>query len=309
MQLLNNFEGVISYLAGRPRRKVAVVCPHDDHTREAIEDALNRGIADFVFVGAADSELHRLSDLFPGHVQTVELSDSVESLDRDEAARHAVAMIRRGEADVLMKGLINTDNLLRAILNKVDGILAPGNVLTHITASQIQGMDRLLFFSDAAVIPAPTAEQFSSIVGYMADVCKAFGNVCPRIALIHCTEKTSEKFPVTLAYAEIKERASRGLYGNAVVDGPMDVKSALDIHSGELKGVAAKIEGRADGLVFPDIQAGNVFYKTISYFADSLNAGMLMGAQAPVVLPSRADSSRSKLCSLAMACLYASTDK
>ena len=302
MQLLTNFESVISHLSapGGKRSRVAVACPHDSHTLEAVEDALRFGLADVILVGrSADKELQRLVDEYRGRVEYV-----VED-DPDEAARRAVGLVREGCADVLMKGLLNTDNLLRAVLNKQNGILEPGRVLSHVTGAQIASLGRLLFFSDPAVIPNPDLEQHSAIVGYLADVCRAFGIEQPRIALIHCTEKTSEKFPVTLSYAEIKKRAAENVYGDAIVDGPMDVKTALDIHSGQVKGIDSPIGGRADALVFPDIQAGNVFYKSISFFADSLNAGMLMGAQAPVVLPSRSDSSRSKLCSLAMACLYA----
>lgn len=302
MQFLSNFDSVMAFLAshnGR-RRRVAVVCPHDSHTLEAIEGALARDIADFIFVGLREKAASLLdADKYTGRITHIECPDP------DEAARTAVGLVRDGRADVLMKGLLNTDNLLRAVLSKTDGILAPGQVLSHVTGAEISGMGRLLFFSDPAVIPSPTLEQHSAITGYLARVCHAFGIECPRIALINCNEKTSPKFPVTLAYTEIKERAARGDYGSVIVDGPMDVKTALDAHSGEVKGIDSPIAGRADALVFPDIQAGNVFYKTISFFAHSLNAGMLMGAMAPVVLPSRSDSSASKLCSLAMACLYA----
>lgn len=303
MQVLSNFDSVMSYLAvpGQCRSKVAVACPYDSHTIEAVEAALEKCLADFILVGRRhNDEAARLAEAYPGRVERIDAEDS------DEAARQAVALVKAGQADVLMKGLLNTDNLLRAVLNKENGILEPGHVLTHITGAEIPGMKRLIFFSDAAVIPSPTLEQHSEIVKYMADVCRAFGIEKPRIALIHCNEKTNPKFPVTTTYTEIKERAAHGDYGNVIVDGPMDVKTALDSHSGAVKGIVSPIDGRADGLVFPDIQAGNVFYKTISFFAHSLNAGMLMGAKAPVVLPSRSDSSQSKLCSLAMACLYAS---
>ena len=303
MQLLTDFESVMAFLAsnGNGRSKVAVACPHDSHTIEAVENALAKGFADFILVGRADNpEATRLEKDFPGRVERIAHDDS------DKAAAAAVSLVRQGRADVLMKGLLNTDNLLRAVLNKESGILAPGAVLSHVTASEIPGMGRLLFFSDPAVIPCPTPAQHAEIVGYLASVCRAFGIERPRIALIHCNEKTSPKFPVTEGYASIKADAASGRFGNAVVDGPMDVKTALDPHSGEVKGINSPIQGRADALVFPDIQAGNVFYKTISFFAGSLNAGMLMGAKAPVVLPSRSDSSQSKLCSLAMACLYSS---
>lgn len=301
MQKLTKFHSVFDQLKSLPRRRVAVACPHDSHTLQAIFGALEDGLADFVLVGRTDlASVMHLAARFAGRVELV-----VEE-DPDQAARRAVALVREGNADVLMKGMLNTDNLLRAVLNKQEGILAPGAVLTHVTGAEIVGIDRLLFFSDAAVIPYPTAEQHSAIVGYLADVCHAFGIADPKVALIHCTEKTSEKFPVTIGYAAIKERAAAGTYGAVTVDGPIDVKCALNAHAAEIKGIVSPVAGEADALVFPDIEAGNVFYKAISLFAQSTNAGMLMGAQAPVVLPSRGDSSRSKLCSIAMACLYAS---
>lgn len=216
-----------------------------------------------------------------------------------------MALVRAGEADVLMKGLLNTDNLLRAVLDKENGLLPRGRVLSHITASQIPGHDRLLFFSDAAVIPFPTPEQRAAQVGYMAEVVRAFGIECPRIALIHCSEKSSPKFPVTADYAALKEQAAAEAFGCATIDGPMDVKTACDPHSGAVKGIVSPINGQADAMLMPDIESGNVFYKTLTCFAGATNAGMLVGTSAPVVLPSRSDSTRSKLYSLAMACLTA----
>ena len=304
MQSIRDFESLFGYLSdeSRPRVRVAVVCPHDDHTLEAVEGALAEGFADFVLVGKSDviNNLSLLSD----HADRVEL---VEVDDPDEAARVAGGLVREGRADVLMKGLINTDNLLRAVLNKEAGLLPKGNVLTHATAAQIPGRDKLLFFSDAAVIPFPTLDQRVAIVADMARLCRTFGIETPRIALIHCSEKISPKFPVTTDYVELRQRAADGAFGEAIVDGPMDVKTAVDAHSGEVKGIVSPINGQADALIFPDIEAGNVFYKTITCFAGSLNAGMLMGTSAPVVLPSRSDSTRSKLSSLAMACLAASS--
>ncbi len=303
MQYIRDFESLFGYLSdeSRPRVRVAVVCPHDDHTLEAVKGALDKGFADFVLVGKPEV-INNLS-LLADHADRVEL---VEIEDTDEAARTAVKLVREGRADVLMKGLINTDNLLRAVLNKENGLLPKGNVLTHVTAAQIPGRDKLLFFSDAAVIPFPTLDQRVAIVDDVARLCRNFGIETPRIALIHCTEKISPKFPVTEDYVEIKRRAAEGAFGQVIVDGPMDVKTAVDIHSGEVKGIVSPINGQADAVILPDIEAGNVFYKTLTCFAGSLNAGMLMGTSAPVMVSSRSDSTRSKLCSLAMACLSAS---
>ena len=296
MQSVRNFDSVIDTLKNASRRvRVVVVCPYDEHTCQAIEQAINLGLAQFILVG----EPARIGIAPQPSVEIVEVAGD------DAAAALAVEYARTGRADVLMKGLVNTENYLKAILNKEHGILPQGNVLSHVTVAEIPGFDRLLTFGDVAVIPFPTAEQHAAIVGNVVKICRLLGAEQPHVALLHCNEKTTPKFPVTVAYQAIKEAAAAGEYGVAVVDGPMDVKTALDAESGAIKGIQSPVCGKANGLVFPDIEAGNVFYKTISWLGHSLNAGMLMGASVPVVLPSRSDSTRSKLCSLALACLSA----
>ena len=202
-----------------------------------------------------------------------------------------------------MMPFINTDNLLRAVLNKEHGLLPKGNVLSHITVAQIPTYNKLLFFSDAAVIPRPTLQQFEAMLMYDLEVCRRMGIEAPRVALIHCTEKVNEKFPHTLDYVELKARAAAGAYGEMYLDGPMDVKTACDPHSGEVKGINSAVGGHADLLVFPNVESGNTFYKTLSLFGDANMAGMLQGTSAPVVVPSRADSGNSKYYSLALACV------
>ena len=138
---------------------------------------------------------------------------------------------------------------------------------------------------------------------YDLEVCRRMGIEAPRVALIHCTEKVNEKFPHTLDYVTLKERAAAGAYGNMYLDGPMDVKTACDAHSGEVKGISSPVVGHADLLIFPNIESGNTFYKTVSLFGDANMAGMLRGTVSPVVVPSRADSGNSKYYSLALACV------
>lgn len=281
---------------------VAVACPADPHTEEVIERAISERFARFVLFATTarpDTAL-RLKDAHPQDV------DVTIAADDDDAARKAVLEVREGKAEVLMKGSLNTDNLLRAVLNKEHGILVKGNVLAHIAVAEMPKLGRLLFFSDAAVIPYPTTEQFDAIAQYLTTTFRTItGAECPHVALIHCTEKVSEKFPLTLSYEQLKANADEGRYGKAEVDGPMDVKTACDAESGAIKGICSPVVGNADCLIFPDIEAGNTFYKTITLFADATVTGMLVGTTVPVVVTSRADSAESKFYSLAVACMKA----
>ncbi len=280
-------------------KRVAVVCPHDSHTEEVVLRALEESLAAFLIVTDNPNEraVKNIRSRFPMTTE-VYVAD-----DADSAAHRAVTLVRDGKADVLFKGLINTDNFLRAVLNKEHGLLEPGRVMSHITFTESDRYSKLLAFSDVAVIPRPTLEQYDAIVGYACDVCRRLGVTSPRVALLHCTEKVSEKFPHTISYEEIKRRAAEGKYGDMYADGPMDVKTACDFESGVIKGMSSPVIGNADILVFPNIESGNIFYKTMTFFAGSEIAANLLGTMAPVVLPSRADSSQSKYNSLALACL------
>ena len=206
--------------------------------------------------------------------------------------------------DILMKGLINTDVILRAILDKEKGILRPGHVLTHVAMAEIPKYEKLLFFTDAAVIPVPTTAQRRQQIHYMNYVCHALGIEEPRISLIHCAEKVSAKaFPYTTDYLDIIAEAQTGKFGRCIIDGPLDLKTSLDSVSLREKGIKSVIDGQADALIFPDIVAGNVFYKTITLFGYAKTAGVLQGTQCCCVLPSRADSPDSKYYSLALAAI------
>lgn len=299
MQSITNFEDLYALLRDSERRyKVVAVYPHDEHTQEAIEGALRKGFADFVLVGHVD-ELKKI----PAVVEFPDQVTLIEAADGDDAAHKAVELVGNGGGDVLMKGKLNTDNLLRAVLNKEWGILPKGNVLSHITVSQIPGRKKLLMYSDVAVIPYPTLPQREAIIGYMTALCRALGVEKPRIALTHFTEKVNPKFPVSTDYVTLCEEAKEGRWGDVIVDGPMDLKTAIDPGAGPLKGIFSPIEGDADALMMADIEAGNVLYKALTYFADATNAGALVGAKVPVVLPSRGDTSEGKLASLALACV------
>ena len=278
MQPIKTLNDMIVFLQQRgDRKRVAVICANDASTRYAVEKGQEMGFIEPIYVNGDD---------------------------KDECARLAVALCKSGEADILMKGLVNTDIVLRAILNKETGILRPGHVLTHIAMAEIPKYEKLLFFTDAAVIPIPTKEQRRQQVHYINYVCHALGIEEPRISLIHCAEKVSEKtFPYTKDYLDIIALAQSGYFGRCIIDGPLDLKTSLDSVSLREKGIHSAIDGQADALIFPDIVAGNVFYKTLTLFGYTKTAGVLQGTQCCCVLPSRADSPESKYYSLALAAI------
>ncbi len=294
MKAIENFEELIAYLGGgmEPKR-VAVVCPYDESTQGAVRKAMDEGFVKPILVGDPK--------LMGGALKEV---PRLKATDDDDAATKAVELVRQGMADVLMKGMLNTDNLLRAVLNKQTGILQQGKVLTHLTCAQLPDYDKLLFMTDVAVIPQPTKEQRQQQLRYVLRLCRSMGIKQPGVALINCSEKVDERhFPHTAEYRELVKEAEQGAYGECIVDGPLDLKTSLSGRALKKKGLSSPLRGHADALIFPDIQAGNVFYKTITLFCHATTAAILAGPDVPVVLTSRADDVDSKFYSLALACV------
>lgn len=267
-----DFSVLARRVAERGPRHIAVVCGTDNCTRAAAARAEAEGVAVPIFT---------------------------------DDPREAVAMCRSGKADAILKGMLPTAELLHAVLDKQCGLLPRGAVLTHLAVLQMPQLGRLLMVSDAAVIPNPTLEQRLAIVGYMAEAGHRLGIACPKIALTHCNEDTSEKFPITLDYREIVARGAEG----ALLDGPMDVACALSAAAAAKKHIAGPVAGCADGIVLPDIEAGNTFYKTATLLAGAVPAGTLRGTTHPVALSSRGDTEEAKYASIVLAATLAEDSK
>ena len=297
MAPITNFDQLTQHLKERhSRKRIAVVCADDEHTEYAIARALDEGIARFILVG----DTNRLAP-YPALRRHADFVETIHVEQPDEAARIAVNLVHQGKADILMKGIINTDNLLRVILDKEHGLLPKGQVLTHLAMVEIPTYHKLLFFSDAAVLPPPPLQQRIEMIGYAIRTCRRFGIERPRISLIHCSETVSPKLPHSLDYVNIVQLAEAGEFGDVIIDGPLDVKTSCEKSSSAIKGIVSPINGEADVLIFPNIESGNTFYKTVSLFCHADMAGLLPGTTCPVVLPSRSDSGLSKYYSIAMA--------
>lgn len=302
MQQISSFSQLTGYLQNiNCRKKIAVANGIDQHTLEAVIKAVEMGIAEAFIVGdvaAIESpELfrHKLDGFF--HI--------IDIPEVNNATLEAVRMVKYGEADILMKGLVNTDVILKAILDKEKGLLPANKVLTYNAALEIPGYHKLVFFSDPAVIPSPNIVQRTAMIKYAIETAYKFGIKKPKVALIHATEKPNPKIQYMQDYVEIMNQWRNGEFGDVIIDGPIDIFLAMDTERGKIKNVNTPVLGDADILIFPDFASANPFYKGLMLFAGAEMGGLLQGTEKPVVLTSRSESVHSKFYSIAMACILA----
>lgn len=301
MELITSFAELTSHLKNvNQRKRLAVANAVDSHTLDAVLKAVDMGIVEAFLIG--DVASIESPHLFEEH----NLSPFIHIIDIPEvqlATLEAVRMVKAGEADILMKGLVNTDVLLRAILDKGKGILPAGNVLTFNAALQIPNYHKLVFFSDPVVIPSPNLVQRIAMIKYAIKTAYKFGISKPKVALIHATEVANPKIHYMQDYLDIMQMWREGEFGNVIMDGPLDIFLALDKERGSIKNVPSPVLGDADILIFPNFECANCFYKGLSLFAGAEMGGLLQGTEKPVVLTSRSESVQSKFYSIAMACV------
>lgn len=295
------FEQIFAELRGRcSRKRMIAAWGVDTHTISAAAKAVEFGLADVTLVG--DREMIYAACAEEG----IEISmfTVVHNPDEIPSVVQAVQMIRDGEGDFLMKGLCSTDKFLRAILNKETGLLPPKGTLTHCTALEIPSYHKLLFVGDVAVIPAPDFKQKQIIMDSLVKTAKSVGVDKPKVAIIAATEQVLASQTATIEAAMLSKMVERGQIKGCIADGPLALDVAVDRESVEIKGLVSPVAGDADCLLFPNIESGNVFYKTNSKFVPGVKqAGILVGAKVPCVLSSRADSIDTKLNSIAIAAM------
>lgn len=281
------------------KKRIAVANAVDSHTLEAVIMAVEAEIAEAYLVGDAKVIKEMIGDkanLPAFHI--------IDIADVDAATKEAVRMVRDGEADVLMKGLVNTDVILKAVLDKERGLLKPGSVLTYNAALEIPKYHKLVFFGDPAVIPSPNLEQRIAMIKYGIESARKFGVEKPKVALIHATEKANPKIQYMQDYITIMEMYRNGEFGkDVIIDGPLDIFLAMSKEHGEIKKVPTPVLGDADVIIFPNFESANSFYKGLVVFGGTEMGGILQGTDKPVVLTSRSDSTESKFYSIAVGCV------
>ena len=300
--MITNFDQMFEQLRSKPKKRLVAAWGVDDHTISAVYMAVEAGIVEGILVGdeAMIQKVCAENNYDIAKLTVVNNNNELKSISQ------AVDMVNAGEADILMKGLCSTDKYMRGILNKEKGLLPPKAVLSHVCVVQNPGYHKLLVISDIAVIPAPDLKQKQAMIGYVANTARALGVEKPKVAMITATEQMLPGMPACVEAAMLAKMSDRGQIAGCVVDGPLALDVAICKEAAEIKKLKSEVAGDADCCVFPSIEAANVFYKLAGHFIPGVKmAAMVAGAKAPCVLSSRADSTETKLNSIALAALTA----
>lgn len=300
--MIRSFDELKATARARGPRSVAIAAANDREVIFAAHDAELQGFAESILVGDR-ALIERIAGEAGIDISRMTVFD--EPIPR-QAARKVMELVSLGHADIAMKGNVETGDFLRAALDKQFN-LRIGRLLTHIAIFEIPGFDRLIFVTDAGVVVAPTMEQKVEIVQNAIDVARALGIETPRVAVLAATEMVNPKIPNTMDAANLAKMAERGQIVGGVVDGPLALDNAISLDAAAIKGIRSDVAGSADILMVPDVEAGNVLAKAITYFAKGAMAGIVMGARSPLIVASRADPHESKLVSIALGILLASS--
>lgn len=301
-----SFDEILNKVRTAGRKKLSVACAQDEPVLEAVNAAKERGIIDPILFG----DQARIEELAKSLNISLDGYEIIHDPDTETAATKAVSLVHNGEADIYMKGALETKPFLKSVLNKEVG-LRTGKPLSHVCVFEIEGIDRLLFLTDVAFMPYPTLEEKKIIIDYTVQVARACGIDCPKVAPLAAVEVVNDKMPVTVEAAELTRLNEAGEIKNCIVDGPLSMDLAIDPEAAKHKAGAEsrKIVGDADILLFPDIHAGNLAYKIIVRMAKCKNGNILTGTKSPVILTSRSDSVDVKLNSIALAAVVSEDQK
>ena len=280
------------------KKKLVLAAAHDQQALSAALDAGQTGYVEPILIGKGD-KIRSLAQELGYQIDKLQLIDVNENND---AVEKSVKMISSGDAHILMKGACGTAELLKGVLNKEWG-LRSGSLLSHFALFEIKNYHKLLSVSDVAISIAPGLKEKIQILNNGVKFLHNIGICIPKVAIIAALEKVTDSMPATLDAAEIVQMYENNLIHDCIVDGPLALDNAISTESAKTKGISSKVAGDADLLIMPQIESGNVLYKALTFLSDAKVAAVVLGASAPIVLTSRADSHASKLNSIMLAAI------
>ncbi len=295
--MIPNLQGLIEEARSGTVRRVAVAAAEDEHVLKAVQEALARGVATPLLVGDKE-KVRAIAREIGLSLEGIEIVNNREGAAI--SARLAVNKIRSGDADFLMKGFVSTGELLKAVLDKEEG-LRSGQLLSHVAFFQSPYYHKVLCVTDAAMNIAPGLDEKAAIIGNAVAACHRLGIEHPKVAVAAAVETVNPKMEATLHAAKLKEMNQNGTLSGCIVDGPFAIDIAVNRKAARNKGIESEVAGDSDVILVPDIEAGNMFYKALNFLGGAVSAAVVMGASVPIVLTSRSDDERSKLLSIALA--------
>lgn len=292
---MRNFDDLISKVKGLDnKRRVAVVAAQDPHTLEAVFKAEADNVITPILIGDRELIYKALKEI----KHTIDDDKIIDAKHEREAADKAVELINKGEADFIMKGKIQTGDLLKSVVDKEKG-LRTGNVMTHFVINEVPSYHKMLVTMDGGMVTYPSLEEKEQILRAGVDTLKRLGYNQPKVAVLAAVEKVNPKMPETVDASKLKEMFAEN--NDCVVEGPVSYDLAMSKESAEIKGFNSPIVGDVDMLLVPNIVVGNILGKSLVYSAGARMAGCIVGAKAPIILTSRASSAEEKYLSIALA--------
>lgn len=295
-----SFEELISKANQKTLKKVSVSNAQDEPVLQAVKAAKEQNIATAILVGD-EARIREIAASIDMDLTDFEI---INEPDTEAAALKAVELVHNGEADILLKGLLETKTFLKSVLNKEVG-LRTGKMLSHVCVFEIEGIDRLLFFTDVAFNTYPTLADKVNIINNAVEVAHACGIECPKVAPLCAVETVNPKMQPTVDADNLTKMYEGGDFKGCQIYGPLSMDLAIDPEAAVHKGVDNPVAGHADILLFPNIDAGNITYKILVRTANVKIGNVLVGTSAPVVLTSRSDDFQTKLNSIALATVIA----
>lgn len=299
--MAKDFNALMNLAQERGPKTISVACAHDKDVLVSIKMAMEKGIIEPILVGDKDKIL-TIANEIQLNLEDVQIIDEA---DKVLASRIATELVSSGKAHILMKGLVDTSIIMKQVLDKEIG-LRSGKLISHVAVFDVATYHKVFIVTDAAMNIAPNLSQKKEIIDNAVILAQALDIEMPKVAVLAAKESISPKMEATVHAGDLADMSKEGAIKDCIVDGPFALDNAISKESAKIKGIVSPVAGDADILLAPDIEAGNVLYKALSFLANAKSAGLILGAAAPIVLTSRADNEEAKLNSIVLSVLVAS---
>ena len=295
--MIHKLSELIERAKSKPKRKIAVAAAEDEPVLKSIMAAMKEGIVTPILIGNK-TEIEKIAQTIDFDLSSVQIVHNDKGAN--ESARIAVSMVKSGEADILMKGFVSTGALLKAVLDKENG-LRKGKILSHVAFFESPHYHKLLCVTDVAMNMDPDFDTKIHILNNAVEACHNIGIEVPKVAVVAAVEVVNPKMEATVHAAMMKTMSDRKQFTGCIVDGPLALDNAVNKEAAHHKGIVSEVAGDCDVILVPNLEAGNMFYKALNFMGGATVAAVIMGATVPIVLTSRSDSGSSKMYSIALA--------